>query len=447
MLLFEASVIILLGFIYWSALAVIDRQTVETIEAEIRGLAEQYRNQGLGRLIRIIAERSGKEGDEDNVYLLTGPTLRPLAGNFDAWPKAGRSSGEWIELNLTREQDGVLTSHRIRARTFILPGGYRLLVGRDMGERMTLQAIILESLAWALAATLALGLAGGFVISRNMLQRVDAVSETSRQIVRGDFTRRVPTRGTGDEFDRLAGSLNDMLNQIEELMTGMRAVADSLGHDLRSPLTRLKGRAELALRDNLTVTTYRQVLEQIIAETDTILATFNALLSIAQAEARMSRSEMSVVDLSAHGRDIAELYEPLAEEKGLAFLSAIEDGVIIRGHAQLLAQAVANLLDNAIKYTPVGGAAGIAVNRVRGAHVQTWDTGPGIPGADRERVLDRFVRLDASRSTSGSGLGLSLVAAVAKLHGAALRLEDNAPGLKVTISFADGDLRSKGRAG
>lgn len=443
MLLFGVSVMILLGFIYWSALAIIDRQTIETIEAEIRGLAEQYRNEGLGRLVQIVAERSGEGGNEDNVYLLTRPTLRPLAGNLSAWPTSDASGGQWIELELSRERDGVRKLHQIRARTFVLPGGYRLLVGRDMAEREVLQAIILEALAWSLAATVALGLAGGFVMSRNMLHRVDAVAETSRRIVRGDLSRRVPTSGSGDEFDRLAGNLNEMLDRIEELMTGMRAVTDSLGHDLRSPLTRLKGRIELALRGNPDPATYRRVMEQTIAETDTLLTTFNALLSIAQAEAGVNRDEMVEVDLSSLGGGVAELYEPVAEEKDLTFEKSIEEHIVVRGQSQLLAQAVANLLDNAIKYSRAGGAVSLSVSRVDGAaRLLVRDDGPGIPEHEFERVLDRFVRLDASRGTAGSGLGLSLVAAVAKLHGATLTLEGNRPGLKVSVVFPAGGLET-----
>jgi signal transduction histidine kinase len=435
---FGALVVVLFAVLYWVTLGLIDSQTNATIEAEVRGLAEQYGAHGLAGLVDVVAQRSGPNGEKGAVYLLTGPDLHPLAGNLETWPESRNtvSRDGWIGFEVGREVGDSVTTHEIRAKIFRIEGGFRLLVGRDMAERTAFRAVIAKTLAFALLITMALGIAGAIYLSRKLLGRVDAIAQTSHTIVRGDLGGRVPLQGNGDEFDRLSTSLNEMLDQIEHLMTGMRAVTDSLAHDLRSPLTRLKGRIEIALRSQPDASHYRETLERADADVDAILATFNALLSISQAEAGAVRTNMSRVDLGEIAQDAFELYEPLADEKGLKLEREIEDGAFIVGHAQLLAQTVANLLDNAIKCTPPGGTITLAVRRQHGTvKLAVADTGPGIPPSEREHVLERFVRLDTSRSSPGSGLGLSLVAAVAKLHRAALRLEDNDPGLRVTLDF------------
>jgi len=437
---FGVLVVILFGFLYLGTLSLIDSQANATIEAEIRGLAEQYGTRGLSRLEEVIAERSGSKGEKGSVYLLTGPDLTPLAGNLNSWPSQAALKDGWLSFEVERNEHGVVTKHEIRAKPFRLEGGFRLLVGRDMAERAAFQEVIGKTLAVALVITVILGVAGAVYLSRRLLVRVEAIAETSRTIVRGDLTRRVPLAGSGDEFDHLSASLNEMLEQIEQLMTGMRAVTDSLAHDLRSPLTRLKGRIETVLRGGADEARYRETLAATIADADAILGTFNALLAITEAEAGTAREGMSRLELGALARAALELYEPLAEGKGLILSEEIDDGVAIVGHPQLLAQSVANLLDNAIKYTAAGGAVSLAVrNAGERAELVVADSGPGIPPEDRARVLERFVRLDASRSSPGSGLGLSLVAAVAKLHRAELRLEDNAPGLKVILAFETAD--------
>ena len=433
---FGLLVLVLFGVLYLGTVELIDAQTNATIEAEIRGLAEQYGERGLSRLVEVVAERSGTKGEKGSVYLLTGPDLQPLAGNLSGWPADATLKGGWLSFEVERGRGGHTATHEIRGKPFRLAGGFRLLVGRDMAERAEFQEVIAKTLVWALGITLVLGIAGALYLSHKLLRRVDAVAETSRTIVHGELGRRMPLDGSGDEFDRLSTSLNEMLDQIEQLMTGMRAVTDSLAHDLRSPFTRLKGRIEVTMRGAPDLERYRETLEQTIADTDAILATFNALLSIAQAEAGAARASMTRLELGQVARDAFELYEPLAERKGLTLKQDVADGVIIVGHAQLLAQSVANLLDNVIKYTPAAGHVALAVRDAgERAELIVADTGPGIPPADRERVLDRFVRLDASRTTPGSGLGLSLVAAVAKLHRATLKLDDHGPGLRVTLSF------------
>jgi len=433
---FGLLVVILFAFLYLGTVELIDTQANATIEAEIRGLAEQYSERGLTRLTEVIAERSGSKGEKGSVYLLTGPDLQPLAGNLSKWPAATALKGGWLSFEVERGRGDRMTTHEIRAKPFRLAGGFRLLVGRDMAERAEFQEAIAHTLVAALGITIILGITGALYLSHKLLRRVETVAETSRTIVHGELARRIPLEGSGDEFDRLSSSLNEMLDQIEQLMTGMRAVTDSLAHDLRSPLTRLKGRIEVTLRGAADLARYRETLEQTIADTDAILATFNALLSIAQAEAGAARASMTRLDLGRVAHDALELYEPVAEKKGVTLESTIDGGAAIIGHGQLLAQSVANLLDNAIKYTPTGGRIALAVrNAADRAELIVADSGPGIPLPDRDRVLERFVRLDASRTSPGSGLGLSLVAAVAKLHRAVLTLEDHKPGLMVTLSF------------
>ncbi len=436
--LFGASVLVLLAFIYWTTVRVIDEQTEATIEAEVRGLAEQYRARGIRQLVAVIEERSGPFGDSDSIYLLADPGFRPLAGNLSAWPReAIGMEGGWVEIS-ARRASGEEARGTLRAHTFVLPGDFRLLVGRDPRGRADFEDLILESLGGALGITLVLGLLGGLVMSRRMLRRVDAVRETGQRIVRGDLSRRMPVTGVGDEFDRLSITVNEMLDEIETLMTGLRTVTDSVAHDLRSPLTRLKSRLELALRDGPGEGQgHRAALERAIAETDGILRTFATLMEIARAESGKAGIAMAPLDLRAAVADVVELYAPLAEEKGLAIEAALDDVGAVTGHGQFLSQLVANLLDNALGYTAEGRIRVGLTREVSGAvRLTVEDSGPGIPPAERERVLQRFVRLDSSRSSGGSGLGLSLVAGVASLHRAALVLDESPlGGLLVCVSF------------
>lgn len=456
-LLFSASMAALGAFVYWSSVDVIERQVADTVQAELRGLAEQYAEEGLPRLLEVIEQRSAPGGDTDNVYLLVSPNLQRIAGNLQSWPEAAQPDGEWLRLRLYRTFEGT-EQVLVGARAFELRGGFRLLVGRDMAARESLLRTILEAIGWGLAAALLLGALGGWLLGRYLLSRVETVSRTSRRIVDGDLSQRVPLSGTGDAFDRLADNLNRMLTRIETLMTGMRVVTDSLSHDLRSPLTRLRSRIEMALREHdalyserspgqtpegAQASADRQVLEQALADVETIRGTFDSLIAIAEAEAGVTRVAFQRVDLAELVAELGELYEPLAEESQCRLQVTLDGPVAIKGHRQLLAQALSNLLDNALKYGCDGDEIRIALVRRNGsADLTISDRGPGIPATARESVLKRFVRLDESRSRPGSGLGLSLVAAVAKLHDSRLALEDNEPGLRVVWSFRTADDQS-----
>jgi signal transduction histidine kinase len=276
---------------------------------------------------------------------------------------------------------------------------------------------------------------GGLLISRRMLTRLGAINRAAERIMAGDLSHRIATTGSNDEFDRLSEQLNAMLEEIRRLMVGMRTVTDNIAHDLRSPLTRMKGRLEMLARDPSNSDAQLQAIERTIADADQLLATFTALLSIADAESGTARASMELIDLGAIAADIAELYGPAAEERGLRMCADEGDGAVV-GSRQLLFQAVANLIDNALKHTPPGGEIAISVVR-EGTAVKliVRDSGSGIPEGERGRVLEPFVRLDNSRSTPGSGLGLALVAAIARLHGAKITLSDNRPGLIVTLAF------------
>jgi signal transduction histidine kinase len=441
MSIFGLSVMLLLGFIYWTTSLFMEQQTMETIDAEIQGLSEQYRHLGLGGLIGVINQRIARDPSGRSIYLLTDSRFKPLVGNLEQWPKEASPEESWFQFVLSDESGEIRTA---LARRFLLVGNFHMLVGRDVSEKNAIQKKIIESLGWGLAMTIVLGLLGGVLMSRSILRRIDLINRTSREIMGGDLSRRMPLNDTSDEFDQLAQNLNDMLDQIEQLMTGIRQVSDNIAHDLRTPLNRLRTRIEVTLIESPDMASYRKVMEQTIAEADELLKTFNALLTIAQAEAGSSKGDFGAVDLRTLARDVAELYEPLAEEKGLSFEVKLRQVPPVQGNRHLLAQALANVLDNAIKYTPPGGRVSLEL-RLEGSSVvvSVSDDGPGIPRGERERVLERFYRLEMSRCTPGSGLGLSLVSAVTKLHKARLLLRERnpgseTPGLEVMLAFNAG---------
>ena len=327
----------------------------------------------------------------------------------------------------------MLDAVRARAMSFLLTEGYHLLVGRTLVERESFEKLIFQALLWAMAAAAFLALVGGVVMGRDMRRRLEGINRTTRQIILGDLQQRVPVSGSGDEFDGLAKNLNAMLTQIDQLMRAGREVTDNIAHDLRSPLTRLKTRLEVTLMSH-DPPQMQGALEKTVSELDNVLHTFNAILSISQAEAGAGRQEMTDLDLADLVTDIADLYQAVAEDKAIALSIERSQPTRLRGNRHLLFQALANLVDNAIKYSPSGGRVTLAVAPQRdGGSVVVADTGPGIPTEEREHVLHRFVRLEQSRTTPGNGLGLSLVSAVAGLHNGSLILGDNHPGLRAEL--------------
>jgi signal transduction histidine kinase len=428
--IFATSVLALLAFIYFSSADFIEQQTDETIDAEIRGLAEQYREHGLAGLIEVIQQRVAEARRtpsriDDTLYLITDPLLHSLAGNLEHWPPVGERGGGWVAFPVSETHNGVIETDQARASVIVLPGNFHLLVGRDQREARIFRGRVTHTLGWAALITLGLGIVGGFFMTRNMLRKVDAVNRTSTRIIHGDLSQRVPLTGSGDEFDQLAQNLNEMLDKVERLMVGMRQVTDNIAHDLRTPLSRLRARIEVTLIEKPDVVRYGDALRDTITEADRLLGTFNALLSIAEAESGSRRESLDTVDLSEIARDVAELYEPVAEEKGLALPIDIADRVMVRGDRHLLSQAIANLVDNALKYTAEGSVSLSLHANSSMARIEVTDTGPGVPPDRRDAVFDRFVRLEGSRSSPGNGLGLSLVRAVAMLHEGAVWLADN----------------------
>jgi signal transduction histidine kinase len=452
--LFSAAAIVAIFYIYWNTTVLLSRQLNQTIDAELKGLAEQYRQGGLEQLVRTVAERSGTPGN--SLYLVADSDGRRLAGNLSAVsPELWNSLGP-VEFVYQRPAAGGVERRLAFANVFRLPSGYRLIVGRDIEDRRELARMVRSAMLWGLGVMALFGIGGGYWVSRKLLARIDGLAATTRTIMDGDLTGRLPVTGSGDELDRLSESLNLMLARIEQLMAGLREVSDNIAHDLKTPLNRLRNRVEQALREPYGEIAYREALERTIEEADGLIKTFNALLFIARLEAGAGGENRERLDVSALLRDVAELYEPVAEEREIELRAETDAPIFVRADRQLLGQAIANLIDNALKYgaSEASGSNGakpeVEVSaRIKGstAEIVVTDRGPGVPAADRERVLDRFVRLEASRSEPGSGLGLSLVAAVARLHGGNLRLEDNEPGLRVVLALpVEGEALLNGAA-
>ncbi|HMK80559.1 MAG TPA: HAMP domain-containing sensor histidine kinase [Xanthobacteraceae bacterium] len=424
----------------------ITEQITDTVDTEIQYLTQQYTASGLRRLILIIENRSLRPGS--SLYLVTAPTGQGLAGNVGSLAPGVIETTGWSETVYRRLDEQETAEHSALVRVTQLSGGFRLLVGRDLEERGRMRGIITAAARGSVALVIVLGLAGGFFVTRRVLRRFDAMTDTTQRIMAGDLEERLPVTGTGDELDRLATNLNDMLERIEALMRGLKEVSDNIAHDLKTPLTRLRNSCEEALRSAKSEADYRDKLESMLEESDGLIRTFDALLMIARAESGHARDNMVAFDASEIVRGVAELYEPLAEEQGLSLKVEAFEAAPIKGNRELLSQALANLVDNAIKYsrcrsgdTQAGGKGEIVVAaRAAGERVLliVADRGPGIAEADRARAVERFVRLPHGAAAPGSGLGLSLAAAVARLHGGELTLEDNAPGLRVVIALPRG---------
>jgi signal transduction histidine kinase len=438
--IFTIFAFVILGYVAWNARRILDDQIISTVEAEISGLSEQYRLGGIRRLVTVVERRASQPGA--SLYLVTTPNGERVVGNIGVLPPGTLDRPGQREIDYARGEDGQEMSSRAIVRTYILPGGFRLLVGRDVEERLRIRDIIRRAFGWSLLLVGVLGFFGGWFVTRRVLKRVDAMTDTTRTIMAGDLTGRLAVSGTGDELDRLAQNLNAMLERIGELMTGLKEVSDNIAHDLKTPLTRLRNKADEALRTAQTPNQLRAALEANIEESDNLIRIFNALLMIARLEAGEARETMTDFDAAEVARSVGELYEAAADEKGVPLRVSVQEGLPVHGSRELVGQALANLLDNALKYgapgqegappQPVLIEASREDDRVV---IAVGDRGPGIPEGERGRVLDRFVRLESARSRPGFGLGLSLVSAVARLHGGSVQLDDNAPGLKALLSL------------
>lgn len=435
--LFAAS---LVAYFAWTTRKLITDQITATVEAETAEIEDVYGRRGLRGVVFAIENRALRPGA--NLYLVTTPAGQAVAGNVGALAPGVMSKLGWSETFYRRLDDQERSDHRALVRVTELSSGFRLLVGRDLEERRRLNKVVRSAAQWSVLIVVVLGLGGGVFAARRVLRRIDAMTGTTQRIMAGDLSGRLPVGRSGDELDRLAENLNAMLERIEALMSGMKEVSDNIAHDLKTPLTRLRNRAEEALARASGEADYRVALERTIEESDGLIRTFNALLMIARAEAGYASGDMTDFDAAEIARDIHELYEPLAEDNDLS-LRVEATPAEVRGNHELISQALANLVENAIKYgKPESGAAVAAGEVVIEARrdgdqvlLSVTDRGIGIPEADRNHAIERFVRLEASRTLPGSGLGLSLASAVARLHGGELRLADADPGLRATLAI------------
>lgn len=406
-------------------------QIRDAVAQEVTQVQRAYDAGGMNLLLRTMERRARQPGA--NLYLIAGPSGDILAGNVASVQPGVFEEQGWtsVPFMYQRYTDSGVVRHMAIANIFVLDNGLRVLIGRDLGEPERFRVLVRQALMIALAIMGLGAIIIWFGIGRNALKRIDRMSDAGKKIMAGDLSQRLPVAGSGDEFDRLSVSLNNMLERIEKLNEGLRQVSDNIAHDLKTPLTRLRNKAADAL-DIEDGEVRRGALEGIISESDQLIRTFNALLMISRVEAGSVAAEMSPIELSAIVTDSAELYEPVADEAGMALTSEIEPGIEIQGNRELIGQAIFNLLDNAIKYSAdTEGAGSVSVKLSRrpdGICLSVADHGPGVPPDRREDVVKRFVRLDESRSKPGTGLGLSLVEAIMELHGGTLELSDTEPG-------------------
>jgi signal transduction histidine kinase len=444
--LFAAS---LLAFFAWNTRHLITEQITTTVNAETGEISDIFGRRGLRGLVLTIENRALRPGA--NLYLVTTPAGQAIAGNVGSLSPGVMATTGWSETAYRRLDDQDSSNHFALVRVTELSSGFRLLIGRDLEERRRLFGIVAKAAQWSVLIVVVLGFGGGIFVARRVLRRIDAMTGTTQRIMAGDLSGRLPVGRSGDELDRLAGNLNAMLERIEALMMGLKEVSDNIAHDLKTPLTRLRNRAEEALAKSRTEAEYRSALERTIEESDGLIRTFNALLMIARAESGQARGNMDDFDAADVARGIHELYEPLAEDDGMTLRVKVESAPL-HGNRELISQALANLVENAIKYgKPDAAVQPINVGATTGADrkeiliearrmgdrvlLSVTDRGPGIPVADRKHAVERFVRLEASRTQPGSGLGLSLASAVATLHGGVLRLDDANPGLIATLAI------------
>ncbi|MBL8687770.1 MAG: HAMP domain-containing protein [Rhodospirillaceae bacterium] len=431
-LLFILSSVVLGGLLWWRTTDTLDQAIEAAVIADTRAIGDRLRDFGLAGAVETINTRIRRVGDQRAIYLLTDPQKRSVTGNLNAWPPDVGDQTGWYMASLVREE-------RRRATRILhvqLPNNYRLLVGRDIEDREELRELVFNALGWTAAAAIALAVVGGFLVRRAALGRIEEINRTASDIVRGDLKRRLPSRDSGDEFDQLALTINGMLDQIQQLIEGLQATTHAVAHDLRTPLAELRGRLEALLRARPSHEATLEEVQEAVDDVDRVIEIFNALLRLAEIDSGTRRSGFRTVDLAEIAAEAAELYRPIVEERGAELAVEAPAHHRIEGDPFLIAQAIGNLLDNAAKVAPRGSVVTLTVAGEDGrARITVSDRGPGIPDHEKPRVVERFFRGDAARATSGVGLGLSVVAAVARLHGGTLTLEDNDPGLKATISL------------
>jgi signal transduction histidine kinase len=428
---FSGTVFALLGYVYWATADYVHDRCDRAISADRALLVQAYETTGHDALINLVTQRVAGRGFEAGIYLLLDPSRVVLAGNLRSWPPALLGTQGWADFEAPEAAAHVL----LRATYETLPDGSRLLVGRSLDDLDRFIGTIKTALVYGAILTLVLATVAGIFVTRRTVGRIEAVNAATREIMQSRLANRIPLRGTSDEWDQLAENLNAMLDRIEELMREVGQVADNVAHDLRTPLTRLRGRLEQASHEEFDLERYHALLTDTTTELDAVLGMFSSLLRISRIEALDPSGAFRIIDLDQVAGEVAELFDAAAEERGghIKFESA--GRVPVRGDRDLLFDAISNLVDNAIRH---GGAGDVQVtvrNDDQCPTLSVADRGPGIPLEERKHVLKRFYRIERSRSNPGSGLGLSLVAVVARLHRAHLAMEDNGPGLKIELRF------------
>ena len=431
-LLLALSIAIVSGVFYFGTIGVLDR-TVDRKLVELSGrLAAMYQDGDSRQISAEIAHLLTDRTDSDTeIFLLVDAQGRHVAGNLSMWPE-GSPVGKLLHVHVTRE------GHRVPARLLIrdLIGGARLYVGRAMLESNSIRTLVLRSLAYGALVALLLMVAGAWLVGRQLEARLGKIRRTAAQIEAGDLSRRIPVT-SDDEFGLLSRDINRMLDRIEQLMEGVRHVSNAIAHDLRTPLGRVRNKLDGALRQPQTLDSYAEVAQAAIADIDDLTRVFDKLLQIAAAESGMRPEYADNIDLQQIGADIVEMYEPTADEQGVLLVQMYGQAVPARGDRNLMATALASLVDNAIKYGGHGATVEVSAGHdAQGPWVAVRDNGPGVPAAELPKLTQRFYRLDKSRHLPGNGLGLSIVAAIAALHGGSLEIEDAAPGLRLRLRLA-----------
>jgi signal transduction histidine kinase len=433
--IFAAGIAILLTSVYVLTARVLDHEVDVVIQAEVNGLIDDYRRGGVLQLIETLHLRAGNWGRTGAVYLLVDPQGQRIAGNIAGWPRQINSRGQWIEFEIDASEHGGIVAHPVRAQVFRLPVGRTLLVGTDILERKRLASTLRSAMLWGTGLCLALAILVTYIYSQRVRRRIAAVAKSCETIMAGELSERLVIEGSHDEFDELSSTVNRMLDRIEQQTDLLRTTFDSAAHDLRAPLYRARVRIEEALQHH-DVANARDVMEATLSELERVQRTLGTLLQIAQADAHARELALENVDLANLAREIVDLYQPEATARGHTLIYSGVEHAVLRGNQQLLAQTLVNLVENALKYVDDGGRVDVEVTRNdEEITLIVADNGPGVPAEDRQRILQPFIRLERDRGQTGSGLGLSLVAAVMRLHRASVELLDNHPGLRVRCTL------------
>jgi len=434
--IFGAAVCALFSYVYWSTASYVRGRSDHAIAAEHVILRQAYDRAGRDGLIATIRQRIADERFEGGFYLLADASLAPIAGNLKAWPSVLKGSDGWGDFNAPEWKPDAADRPLLRAAFETLPDGYHLLVGKDIDDLDEFAGKIEIALALSALFTFVLGAVTSVFVTRRTVGRIEAINATSRAIMQSGLGQRIPRRGTRDEWDQLAENLNLMLDRIEGLMGEVKQVTDNVAHDLRTPLARMRGRLEKAYARQRDAEYDQLLIGDTLADLDSVLRMFLSLTRISQIEANDRTAAFRPVNMANIAREVVELFDAAAEEKGGRLSVVADQPVLVTGDRDLLFDAVANLVDNAIKHGRESGQVAVEVTRDNGgAVISVADDGPGIPVNECQQVFKRFYRLERSRCTAGNGLGLSLVAAVARLHGARIEMADNAPGLKFKLLF------------